>query len=208
MDEIGRRIGAINTVRLDADGWSGINTDVPGFLEPLDGRFELAGARAAILGSGGAARGVAVALASRGAGVTVCARNADRAQWVARLVDGAIQGLPAASGSWDLLVNATSIGTYPDVDATPMPADALDGRLVYDLVYNPPVTRLLADAKAAGCETLGGLSMLVAQAECQFEWWTGDRPPAGLFRQVAERRLARLTAPSAPPGHDHEHDLV
>ena len=198
MDELGDRIGAINTVRMDEDGWCGLNTDVPGFLEPLDGRLELGGSRAAVIGSGGAARSVVVALASGGASVTVCARNPDKAQRVARLVDGAVQPLPPARGSWDLLVNTTPIGTYPDVDATPMPAGTFDGRLVYDLVYNPPVTRLLADAKTAGCETLGGLSMLVAQAERQFEWWTGDRPPAGLFRQAAQRRLGRLNAATTP----------
>ena len=198
IDELGERIGAINTVRIEEDGWSGINTDVPGFLEPLDGRLELGCSRAVVLGSGGAARSVVVALASCGASVAVCARNPDKAQRVAGLVDGDVQLLPPAGGSWDLLINTTPVGTYPDIDATPMPSGTFDGRLVYDLVYNPAVTRLLADAKKSGCETIGGLSMLVAQAERQFEWWTSNRPPVGLFRQVAERQLGRFSLAATP----------
>jgi shikimate 5-dehydrogenase len=74
--------------------------------------------------------------------------------------------------------------------ASPIDARLLvGGSLVYDLVYWPPVTRLVADARAAGCRTLGGLPMLVAQAERQFEWWTSRRPPAGLFEKAARTRL-------------------
>ena len=191
MDGVSRRVGAVNTVRLDPDGWRGTNTDVPGFLEPLDGRVVLAGTRAVVLGAGGAARGVAMALGEEGVAVTVCARNVERAAAVAGAVGGASGPLPPPPGSWDLLVNTTPLGTFPDVDVTPMPGATFDGRLVYDLVYNPPTTRLMADAAAAGCDTIGGLDMLVAQAARQFEWWTGQRPPAGLFRDAAERALAR-----------------
>ena len=197
MDATGLRVGAINTLKMVKASWHGLNTDVEGFLEPLVGRLKLNKARATVLGSGGAARSVAVALAGRGAAVSICARNSARAFSVAGLVAGSVQSLPPPQGSWDLLVNTTPVGTYPDVDATPVPEGPFDGRLVYDLVYNPPVTRLLADAAAAGCETLGGLAMLVAQAERQFEWWTGERPPAGLFRSAAERQLGLNETPGA-----------
>ena len=193
-DGMSRHVGAVNTVRMHEDAWIGCNTDVPGFLEPLAGWFSLGGCRATVLGAGGAARGVAVALASQGATVTVCARDAAKAGAVARLVDGAVGTLPPGEGSWDLLVNTTPIGTYPAVEATPMPDGVFDGRLVYDLVYNPRVTRLLADAKAAGCDTVGGMGMLVAQAVGQFEWWTGMRPTRTSFEDAAESRLARMRA--------------
>jgi shikimate 5-dehydrogenase len=75
---------------------------------------------------------------------------------------------------------------------SPMPGDSLTGRLVYDLVYNPPSTRLLRDAERAGCRTIGGLDMLVAQAEEQFRIWTGMRPPAGVMKSAAVKRLAEF----------------
>ena len=70
-----------------------------------------------------------------------------------------------------------------------MPAAGFDGKIAYDLVYNPPQTQFLKDAAAAGCEAIGGLDMLVAQAEDQSDWWLGHRPPAGLMREAAMARL-------------------
>ena len=195
-DALVRQVGAANTLRASERGWEGINTDVPGFLEPLAGRMELQGSRATLLGAGGSARGVAVALDGVGARVTVCARNAERAAGVARLVDGSAGGLPPPAGSWDLLVNTTPVGTAPDVEDSPLPGGPFDGRLVYDLVYNPATTRLLAEASAAGCGILGGLPMLVAQAVRQFEWWTGTAAPREVFAAAARRRLA----PAGDPG--------
>ena len=142
--------------------------------------------RASILGAGGAARAVAVALADLDTEVTVCARRPEAARELAELAGGTVGPLPPPAGSWDLLVNSTS----PDGDAalnSPMTGVALDGKLVYELLYVPAETRLLADARAAGCTTIGGLEMLVAQAEKQFEIWTGQAPPGGLFQQAASR---------------------
>ena len=191
VDALGRQVGAVNTLRAGHKGWVGLNTDVPGFLAPLDAHGIVSGVRSTVLGAGGAARAVAVALASRGATVTVCARRPERAAGVARLAGGTVGGLPPRPGSWDLLVNTTPIGTAPGITQTPVPAAALcGGKTVYDLVYNPGRTRLLQEAAAAGCETIGGLDMLVAQAVRQFEWWSGRRPPAELFRAAALIALA------------------
>ena len=93
----------------------------------------------------------------------------------------------------DLIVNCTPIGMYPQVDATPIPAESLTKGLVYDLVYNPAATRLLREAQAAGCRTIGGLEMLVGQARKQFEWWTGVCPSAGVMRQAAIEKLREFT---------------
>ena len=81
---------------------------------------------------------------------------------------------------------------YPDVDSTPVPAAQLTGRYVYDLVYNPIATRLLREAARAGCQTIGGLDMLMAQAHGQFHWWTGSKAPAGVMREAASKRLAEF----------------
>jgi len=196
VDAVARRVGAINTIRVDGDGrWLGGNTDVSGFLQPLiDRGIPLNGARAAVLGAGGSARAVAIALEPTGAEVTIHSRSAARSAETAQAVGArAAEGPPKATG-WDLLVNCTPVGMHPNVDATPVPASSLTGRYVYDLVYNPPATRLLRDAAAAGCTTFGGLDMLVAQAQEQFSWWTGIKAPAGVMRAAAERRLTEFIA--------------
>jgi shikimate 5-dehydrogenase len=81
------------------------------------------------------------------------------------------------------------VGTFPDVDDSPIPNTPLDGRIVYDLVYNPPETRLLRDARRAGCLGISGLEMLIAQARHQFEWWTGVAAPVGVMRSAALNAL-------------------
>jgi 3-dehydroquinate dehydratase/shikimate dehydrogenase len=184
IEQLAQRVGAINTLIVRDGRWVGANTDVSGFLAPLAGRIALKGVRAAVLGAGGAARGVAIALADQGAHVTMCARRPDAARAIAELVGGSIGSLPPRPGSWDVLVNATPVGS--DVDPrNPVAGAPLNGEIVFDLVYAPAETHLLADARAAGCLTIGGLEMLVAQAERQFEMWTGQRPPAGLFQAAA-----------------------
>jgi 3-dehydroquinate dehydratase / shikimate dehydrogenase len=190
---VARRIGAINTIRVDGDGrWVGCNTDVNGFLQPLESRIALNGLRAAVLGAGGAARAVAIALASSGCDVRVHARNRVKAGEMAVATSTAVGPWPPEPGSWDLLVNCTPVGMHPNTDETPLPADRLTGRYVYDLVYNPTATRLLRDAASVGCETFGGLDMLVAQAAEQFHWWTGAKPPNGVMREAAMTRLAEF----------------
>jgi len=188
-DNFCSQINAVNTLRYDKNGWNGINTDVPGFLEPLSSQVNLTNSRAAILGNGGAARAVAVALISLGVAVTIYGRNQEKSKEVARLVDCSFEGWPPPEDSWDLLVNTTPIGTYPNVNASPLPDGPFNGRIVYDLVYNPLVTRLLADASAAGCKTIGGLRMLVSQALRQFEWWTGKALPRQVFEKAVESHL-------------------
>jgi len=194
VDEVSadaRRIGAINTIRTSDGRWIGDNSDPAGFLDPLAG-YRLAGVRAAILGAGGAARSVAVALGSSGSRVSVHARNAERAAEVAALARGSVGPWPPPTGSWELLVNCTSIGMHPHTQETPLRPENLAGGTVYDLVYNPQRTRLLCDAERAGCRTIGGLDMLVAQASQQVSWWTGVRPPIGTMREAALRKLANF----------------
>lgn len=186
VDGVAGRVGALNTIAVRNGRSFGTNTDVDGFLAPLAGRIALRGTRATILGAGGAARAIAVALAQQGAAVTVCARRPDRAGEVAALAGGTVGQLPPRPGSWDVLVNATSSGGDGH-DTNLMAAVTLDGEIVYDLVYTPADTPLLKQARAQGCMTIGGLEMLVAQAERQFEIWTGQRPPEGLFRDAAAK---------------------
>lgn len=189
-----RRVGAINTILVDDDGrWIGGNTDVSGFLQPLQHRLSLAGLRAAVLGAGGAARAVAFALTESGCAVTIHGRHRRKAEETAMFTSSRVGPWLPPDHSWDLLVNCTPIGMHPHVNETPIPAEHLTGRYVYDLVYNPTDTRLLRDAAAMGCHTIGGLEMLVAQAQEQFQWWTGSKPPAGVMHDAALRKLAEMS---------------
>ncbi|HEY7288388.1 MAG TPA: shikimate dehydrogenase [Vicinamibacterales bacterium] len=196
LDEVyagARRTRAVNTVRVEDGRWIGDNTDVGGFLEPLRDRLlSLAGLRVSVLGAGGAARAVADALTSSRCTVRVHARQRERAAEVASLVSAEIGPWPPERGSWDLLVNCTPVGQTPNDAETPVPMDLIEGGCVYDLVYNPPATRLLQEAAEMGCQTISGVEMLVAQAQEQFRWWTGTRPPPGVMKNAALKRLAEF----------------
>jgi 3-dehydroquinate dehydratase/shikimate dehydrogenase len=176
--------GAVNTIAIREGRWIGSNTDADGFLEPLRARgLDFRALRVVILGAGGAARGVGLALAREGAHVAISARRADVAERVARAIGGQVTTWPPPARWWDLLVNATPVGSRA-VPGTPFDGP-LDGRLLYDLVYEPEPTELMQRGSDAGLDVIGGLAMLVAQAERQFEIWTGQRPPAGLFADAA-----------------------
>ncbi|MEQ1896322.1 MAG: type I 3-dehydroquinate dehydratase [Vicinamibacterales bacterium] len=190
VDADARAVGAVNTVRRSGTGWDATNTDVAGFLAPLERRatragWRLQGSRVAVLGAGGAARAVVRGAAGAGAQVTIHARRREQAQSVADGLGASVGTWPPPAGSWDVLVNCTPLGNLHTAGESPLPDGPFGGRLVYDLIYVPRETRLLREARAAGCDTLDGLPMLVAQAERQFEWWTGRRPAPGVMGQAA-----------------------
>src|SRR4029079_3536338 len=151
----------------------------------------LTGARAAVLGAGGAARAVVVALLSRGADVTIHARRREQAAAVGAACRTDVGAWPPPSGSWDLLVNCTPLGGVSARNESPLPYGPFTGRMVYDLTYGDTESPLMRDARAAGCLTLDGLPMLVAQAERQFEWWTGSKPVAGVMKAAVSKRRRR-----------------
>jgi shikimate 5-dehydrogenase len=168
--------------------------------------MRLPGTRATVLGAGGAARSVSVALASEGVRVTISARRPQQAAAVAALTGADVSAWPPHPASWDLLVNATPVGTKPNADVSPLPVDYQfhSDKTVYDLVYNPPYTRLLEDADRARCRIIGGLEMLIAQAQGQFEWWTGRRPGHRVMRDAAVARLAMMTPDIAESTEDRQ----
>ncbi len=191
-DAVATQVGAANTLRRRDGVWDATNTDVDGFLAPIEPAFggALAGARATVLGGGGSARAVVVALRSKGATVAVCARRSEQAREVAEAFGVQAVPWPPAAGSWDLLVNCTPLGGANLRAESPLPNGGFDGRLVYDLTYGPGDSALVRDARAAGCATLDGLAMLVAQAERQFTWWTGQVPGAGVMDAAARAAVA------------------
>lgn len=204
IDPGAQAIGAVNTVVIRADGVYGYNTDEFGFLQSLlEADFDPRGARCLILGAGGAARATAFSLANAGASeIAVYNRTVERAAF---LVDDlhsmfnetrfsyeslTTQSLGAANHFFDLVVNTTSVGMVPNAEMTPWPEDIpLPKAVICDLVYNPPTTRFLQQAEAAGLKIIDGIGMLVHQGARAFEFWTGQGPPTDLMRQVVVERL-------------------
>lgn len=192
-------IGAVNTVRREGDRLIGENTDGKGFLTGVrTAGADPAGKTIVILGAGGAARAIAVELALAGAAaIHVYNRGHERGQaMVANLT--ARTGVNASFHPWDrtyrvtpeidILVNATSIGLYPDVDAMPDVAldDAGPDLLVCDVIPNPPNTPFIRAAEARGLRTINGLSMLVYQGMIGFKLWTGHDAPEAVMKQALE----------------------
>jgi shikimate dehydrogenase len=200
LDGLGRSaalMGAVNCVVRRGDELVGENTDGAGFLEAVRRRRDPAGSRVVMLGAGGAARAIAVELALAGAAsITIVNRNVARGQELGALLAG-IGSPPEVRveelGSRfrvpvdaDLVVNATSIGLFPDVDAV-VPLDLTEAAgkaLVADVIPNPPETRFLRAAAELGCETLDGLEMLVEQGRIGFELWTGVEPNVEAMRDA------------------------
>ncbi len=177
---------------IEGDELHGYNTDAAAVLAPLLGVFDLQRARVAVIGAGGAARAVLWSVRQAGAQATVFARNIQRAAQTAGEFGMSCELLDDARfDRFDLVINTTPLGTRGQTeDQTPATVNQLRGaRLVYDLVYNPRETRLMREARTAGCETINGLAMLVAQAAAQFKLWTGDEAPTEAMHQAAEQTL-------------------
>lgn len=182
VDAVATRIGAVNTIVRDGERLIGHNTDWIGAVRALERVRPLAGARAVVLGAGGAARGVVYGLLARGAQVTVLNRSAERAARLAAELGAAGAGpLDAlARTPCDVLVNTTSVGLRED--ASPVEAGAIPAAaLVMDAVYDPERTRLLRHAEARGARTLGGKWMLVLQAAEQVRLFCGREAPVDVM---------------------------
>ncbi len=189
IDMTSKEIGAVNTIVVQDDQLRGYNTDAAGFITPVRNVFgSLKSARCAIIGAGGAARACSWALREQGADVTILAREISKAKSLADrfgLKSRDLSGV--AYGDFDVVVNATPVGTRGQLEnATPATAEQLYGvRLAYDLVYNPIETRFIREARAAGCDVLSGIEMLLAQAVEQFGLWTGRAPDIEVMRRAA-----------------------
>lgn len=198
LGESARLMGAVNCVVRRGDRFIGENTDGRGFVESLRAVADPRGLSAVILGAGGAARAIGVELALAGASrLRVVNRGEARGRELASLLAG-LPGVTAEFIPWEgdyrvpddagAVVNATSIGLYPDVDArVPLDTSTLrPGLIVADVIPNPPRTRLVRDAEAAGCVALDGLGMLVNQGVLGIRHWTGIDPDPAVMRRSLE----------------------
>lgn len=201
VETTAQRIGAINTIVGEKGDLTGYNTDATGALRALrEGRIDLKGRRIVVLGSGGAARAIAFALAAESCAEKLTLLGIDDVERTKLAQDVRSQAtltvedvhldedslrrvLPAAQ----MLIHCTPVGMSPKADTTSVPASLLHAGLsVMDIVYNPLETRLLKDAKHAGCKTIQGLEMFLNQAVAQFELWTNQPAPVDVMRRVLE----------------------
>jgi shikimate dehydrogenase len=203
------RIGAVNTiVRRPDESLLGENTDGKGFLSSVIGACaEIRGTSVMLLGAGGAARAIAIELGLAGARrIDVVNRSSDRGSALVAHIEAQTratgrlitwcEGIPVPAET-QLVVNATSIGLYPDVAACP-PLDfgtLSANALVCDVIPNPPDTPFLRAARAAGAQTLDGLGMLVEQGAIGFKLWTGEEAPIQAMRQALEEVFSEDLCP-------------
>jgi shikimate dehydrogenase len=191
-------IGAVNCVVRRDGAYVGENTDGQGFMESLRTVADPAGKSLVVLGAGGAARAIAVETALAGArAVTIVNRDRGRGAELAALVAertpagaefAAWSGPFAVPDGTDIVVNATPVGLFPDVDArVDLDVESLrPGMVVADVIPNPPRTNLIRDAEARGCTVLDGLGMLVGQGAIGIRHWTGVDPDQRVMRQALE----------------------
>ena len=211
IDSLAKTIGAVNTIVREGEKLLGYNTDAYGFVKSLKevGKFDPQGKQVLLLGAGGAARAAAFGLASEGiSSLTIANRTLSRAESLAvdvrrylsdsggaievHTISMADEALGDVSAVSDLIVNSTSIGMQgtdssgaSPLQLHPIPKNAC----VYDMVYNPPVTPLLADAEKAGATAVNGLPMLIYQGAAAFEKWTAKPAPIDVMFEAGERAL-------------------
>jgi shikimate dehydrogenase len=205
ISEEARLIGAVNTIHHREGQLWGDNTDGRGFVASLQAAGEEpAGRKVVLLGAGGSARAVSVALARAGvAEIVIANRTLERGVALAAFLHQNVQeglarsvalpspALSAACVEADLIVNTTAAGMYPQVELLPVTdLPALSSRtLVYDIIYNPRQTRLLRLAAERGARTRNGVDMLVYQGALAFQQWTGQTPPVEVMREALIREL-------------------
>jgi shikimate dehydrogenase len=202
IDPDANTIGAVNTVVSKENKWIGYNTDVKGFLTPLINYKEQL-EKCLVLGTGGAARAVVFALAKylRPKSVTIAGRNTEKAAQLNKtfnllfkyiIIDHqSLEEIYSQLSGYSLIINATPLGTFPDIESTPLPhmEDLSENTIVYDLVYNPLRTKFLNNAEKAGknIRLIGGLEMLIQQAAIAFKLWTNQEMPVDEVREYLSK---------------------
>lgn len=204
LGESAELMGAVNCVVRRDGKLIGENTDGKGFVSSFRELADPAGKSLVLLGAGGAARAIGVEMALAGVKkITLVNRSIERGRELEELFSGKLndavggeleiefvpwEGDYAIPEGTDILVNATSIGLFPDVDARiPLDIDSLSSdTVVADVIPNPPTTRLVREARKKGCQVIDGLGMLVAQGVIGIEYWTGKSPDPAVMRKGLE----------------------
>jgi len=201
-DETAKGIVAANTLIRTEQGWRAANTDDDGAADAIELGLEgkLLGRRVLVLGSGGAARAVAAGVRRRGAQLILASRKRAAAEKLAQHFGGtAVDWSAVGEVDYDVLVNATPVGQWPNATESPVPESAVrPGALIIDAVVRPPETGLARMAKARGAKFVPGVQWFLFQAIRQFRLFTGQEPPIGAMRATAIDALKR--EPKLLPG--------
>jgi shikimate dehydrogenase len=191
VEEGARRIGAVNTIWNDRGRLKGFNTDWSGFVFALKKHTKISGKKFVVLGAGGAARGIVYGLIREGGEAILVNRTAFKAEALAREFGCSFaEGAAVEKIKADGLINTTPLGMSPRTENTPWKGEDLHRfPVVMDILYNPLETRLLKEARSAGCQTVSGLEMFIHQGAEQFKLWTGLEPPLAIMRQAVLDKL-------------------
>lgn len=205
VEPLAKAIGAANTLTVRDDGsLYASNTDYAAAIDALCDAMQierdgLKDKQVAVIGAGGAARAIVAGLANYGAVTTIYNRTVERGEALAKAFSQS-EGQVSAAGMDELsqtkatvIINCTPIGMHPNVDDSPITDEGIlsRGMVVFDTIYNPIETKLLKQAKAAGCVRVSGVEMFVRQAMGQFTGWTGKPAPAAVFEQVVMEHLSQ-----------------
>jgi shikimate dehydrogenase len=208
VSAIAKLTGAVNTVWRTEQGWSGTNTDVEGFVAPLQAlNRDWSQTTPVILGHGGAARAVVVGCTQLGCSeIHIVGRNVQKlSQFQQSWVNAPLpitlnvhrwEELPELLPQADLVVNSTPVGMYPNVEQSPLDAAAMQllrpSAIAYDLIYTPNPTQFLQQAKEQGAVAIDGLEMLVQQGAAALKIWVEQTPPVDIMRRSLQQHLGLL----------------
>ncbi len=187
IDTTAQKIGAVNTVVKEGAGWAGYNTDCAAAVAAIETCTAIRDKRVLILGCGGTAKAIGFGVKEKDGRLTVAYnKNKERGEILAKELDcELIHCRAAGTRAIDILINCSPVGMSPNVNETPFAAENFKaGMVVFDAVYNPLETRLLREAKSAGCAVVPGSEMFVNQAARQFALWTGQPAPVAVMRQA------------------------
>ncbi|MCL4339492.1 shikimate dehydrogenase [Patescibacteria group bacterium] len=194
LDELSpeaKLIGAVNTV-INSDGvLTGYNTDGQGAVKALKEVTTLKNKNALLIGAGGAGRAIVFALVREGTNLTVLNRNKEKAANLAKAAgcqSGGLNDLAKTIKTTDIIINATTLGMFPNVNNSAIPKKLLrPGMIIQELVSNPEETKLIKDAKESGCKIVTAKSMLLWQAVFKFKLYTGEEPPVKIMEEAIKK---------------------
>ncbi|MCZ6776002.1 MAG: shikimate dehydrogenase [Ignavibacteria bacterium] len=200
VDSTTKAIGAVNTVIRRDGKLVGSNKDASAALDAVERAVNVRGRKMLVVGAGGTARAIAYEAKKRGAHVLITNRTQRKAKKLAKKFGlGHVKLADVGRSTFDILVNATSVGMVPRVDESPVPVEILDDKIVFDVVYDPPMTKLLRDAKSRGARIIQGTEMYLNQAAMQFETYSHTKPKIEVMRRILAHHMEGMSRKHQAP---------